>query len=82
MGMVKDPQTGMQFGSVVERNLVTDASFYTNKKMKIRIRNTSGDVAFDLGGFTNQIKAAYVANGYTPTQGIDFGVLSVRPERS
>jgi hypothetical protein len=75
MGMVKNPQTGLQYGSVVERNLVTDSSFYANKKIKIRIRNTSGDVAFDLGDFSRQLRAAYVANGYTPTQGDDFGLL-------
>lgn len=75
MGMVKDPDTGLQFGSVVERNLVTDSSFYENRKIKIRIRNTSGDVAFDLGGFTKQLRAAYVANGYTPTNADDFGLL-------
>ena len=75
MGMVKDSRTGLQFGSVVERNFVTDASFYRNKKIKIRIRNTSGDVAFDLGGFSRQLEAAYIANGYSPTQDDDFGLL-------
>jgi hypothetical protein len=75
MGMVKDPETGLQFGSVVERNLVTDASFYRNKRIKIRTRNTSGDLAFDLRGFTDDLKASYAAKGYTPTDGDDFGLL-------
>ena len=75
MGMVKNPETGLQIGSVVERNLVTDATFYHNRKLKIRIRNTSGDVAFDLGSFSNNLRAAFIANGYTPTDGNDFGLL-------
>ena len=75
MGMVKDPDTGLQFGSVIERSIVTDASFYKNKRIKVRVRNTSGDMAFDLRRFTDQIRAAYRAAGYEPTDGDDFGVL-------
>jgi hypothetical protein len=75
MGMVRDPATGLQFGSVVERNLVTDASFYANKRIKVRTRNTSGDTAFDLRGFAEEIKASYAAKGYAPTEGDDFGLL-------
>ena len=75
MGMVKDPQTGLQFGSVVEKNLVTDASFHENKKIKVRIRNTSGDTAFDLYGFQSHIESAYRQAGYSPTSGDDFGLL-------
>jgi hypothetical protein len=75
MGMVKDPQTGLQFGSVVEKNLVTDASFYENKKIKVRIRNTSGDTAFDLYRFQSQIEEGYRQAGYTPTSDNNFGLL-------
>lgn len=75
MGMVKDPVTGLQFGSVVEKSIVTDASFYNNKRIKVRARNTSGDIAFDLRRFTDQVKAAYRAAGYEPTDGDDFGVM-------
>lgn len=75
MGMVKQPGTGFQFGSVVEKNLVTDAAFHTNKKIKIRTRNTSGDPAFDLGGFQGMLDASYRGKGYEPTTGDDFGIL-------
>jgi hypothetical protein len=75
MGMVKDPDTGLQLGSVVEKNIVTDASFHQNKRIKVRTRNTSGDAAFDLKRFTNQIEAAYQAAGYQPTKADDFGVM-------
>ena len=75
LGMVKDPETGLQFGSTVEKNIVTDPSFFHNRKIKVRIRNTSGDVAFDLKGFKHQIEAAYAQAGYHPAEGDDFGLL-------
>ena len=75
LGMVKDPDTGLQIGSVIANPLVTDASFYQNKKIKVRVRNTSGDLAFDLKRFTDQFYAAYREAGYTPTEGDDFGLL-------
>jgi len=74
-GMVKDPATGLQFGSVVEKNIVTDASFYENRHIKVRIRNTSGDTTFDLLDFQRQIERSYQQSGYQPTQGDDFGLL-------
>ncbi|MCC7015911.1 MAG: hypothetical protein IT564_01755 [Rhodospirillales bacterium] len=75
LGMVKDPDTGLQFGSVIEKNIVTDPSFHKNKRIKVRVRNTSGDVAFDLKRFTDQIRAAYRETGYQPTDGDDFGIM-------
>jgi len=75
MGMVKDPKTGLMFGSVIESNLVTDASFYKNNKMKVKIRNTSGDIAFGLREFSKQLSNAYARNGYEPTKENDFGLL-------
>jgi hypothetical protein len=75
LGMVKDPATGLQIGSVIANPMVTDASFYPNKTLKVRVRNTSGDPAFDLRRFTDQFYAAYREAGYTPTEGDDFGVL-------
>ena len=75
LGMVKDPATGLQFGSVVDKNFVTDASFFTNKKIKVRTRNTSGDTAFDLRRFTDELRSAYAASGYEPSSGDDFGLL-------
>lgn len=66
LGMVVDEKTGLLFGSAIEDNVVTDATFYSNKSLKVRTRNTSGDQAFDLDGFTNDLKAAYGNKGYTP----------------
>ena len=74
-GMVKDPDTGLQFGSVVDNSLVTDASFHKNRRLKVRLRNTSGDAAFDLKRFAGEIEAAFAAAGYEPTRVDDFGLL-------
>ena len=45
LGMVKNNETGLMIGSTIEKSIITDASFHKNKKVKVRIRNTSGDVA-------------------------------------
>lgn len=76
LGMVVDEQSGLMFGSAIEDNLVTDATFYTDRTLKVRTRNTSGDRAFDLDGFTSDLKAAYQGKGYEPIQdGDPFGLM-------
>jgi len=75
LGMVKDPATGLQFGSVVDNTIITDASFHKNRKIKVRVRNTSGDTAFDLRDLAGRLGAALAANGYEPTADDDFGLL-------
>jgi hypothetical protein len=75
MGMVVSPETGLMFGSVIERNLVTDPSFFRNTGIKVRMRNTSGDRAFDLDGFRETLQRGYEDKGYTRPDGEDFGLL-------
>lgn len=75
LNMVKDPETGLMFGSVVDNNLVTDSSLFRNKKLKVRVRNTSGDTAFDMKSFTKQLENAYAGNGYQPDRSEDFGLM-------
>ena len=75
MGMVVDPETRLQYGSVVERNILIDSSQFKNKKLKLRIRNTSGDPAFDLHGFRARLEQSYASKGYELTAGDNFGLL-------
>ena len=75
MGMVVDPQTRLQYGSVVERNILIDSSQFKNRKLKLRIRNISGDPAFDLHGFRSRLEQSYSSKGYDLTTGDDFGLL-------
>lgn len=74
-GMVVDLETGLQMGSQIENNIVVDSSQFENRRLKLNIRNTSGDPAFDLRGFRSELERAYAAKGYAPTQDEDFGVL-------
>lgn len=73
--MVANPETGLLYGSTIERNVLTDPTFYNNRKLKIRTRNTSGDTAFGLAAFTDQVSRAYAEKGYTPSDSDDFGLL-------
>ncbi|MCW8914884.1 MAG: complement resistance protein TraT [Magnetovibrio sp.] len=75
MGMVVDEDSGLLFGSTVQKNIVTDATFYANRKLKVRTRNTSGDTAFGLNNFTQQLNTTYAGKGYEPTTADDFGLL-------
>lgn len=75
MGMVKNNETGVMIGSTVEKTIVTDPSLHKNNKIKVRLRNTSGDTAFDLLTFKTQLESAYEATGYVLTPGDDFGIL-------
>lgn len=74
MGMVKDSETGILYGSVITHNLVLDSAMFQNKKIKVVIRNTSGDANFDLYDLKGKLEKAYAAKGYTPTSDDDFGL--------
>ncbi|NQU71436.1 MAG: hypothetical protein HQ514_12860 [Rhodospirillales bacterium] len=75
LGMVMDRETGLQYGSTVSRNIIVDASQFVNRKVKIRIRNTSGDPAFDLHQFRAALERTYANKGYEPSQQDGFGIL-------
>ncbi len=74
MGMVKDPQTGLQFGSVIEKNLFVDASQFKNRTIKVTTRNASGDQAYQVSAFTNEFNSVFARKGYVPTQADSFGI--------
>jgi hypothetical protein len=75
LGMIVDPQTGLQYGSIIDRNIVIDATQLENRKLKLTIRNTSGDSSFDLREFQSRLESAYAAKGYRVTTDDDFGML-------
>jgi len=77
LGMVPEEGSRLAFGSAVEKNIITDASLFKNRKIKVRTRNTSGDTAFNLGGFSSRLEDAFTAKGYQPVAQIsdDFGLL-------
>lgn len=74
LGMVKDPQSGLQFGSMIERNFFLDSSQFKNRSIKVSTRNVSGDQAYQVGPFTNDLNGAFARKGYVPTQADSFGM--------
>ncbi len=75
LGMVKSPDSGLMIGSAIDGFSVTDPAFFSNKRVKVRIRNTSGDSAFDLYEFRSKLEDAYRDTGFEPTREDDFGLL-------
>jgi len=73
--MVVDPETGLQMGSMIEKNLVMDPSQLADRRIKINIRNTSGDPAFDLSGARSEIEQSFSRKGYEIAQGNEFALL-------
>lgn len=74
MGMVQDAQTGLQFGSVIEKNLFIDATQFKNRSIKVATRNASGDQAFNVASFVSDINASFSQKGFLPTQSDSFGI--------
>lgn len=74
MGMVKDLNTGLQMGSVIEKNLFVDSSQFQNRTIKVVTRNTSGDPHYNLGGLTSSLNQAFASKGYSPTDADTFGI--------
>lgn len=74
-GLVVDPHTGLRYGAVIERNLVVDASQFADRRLKLRLRNSSGDAVFDLHTLRGVLQDAYAAKGYTHGEGDSFGLL-------
>ena len=75
MGMVSDPATGLQYGSVIQKNIFVDPAQFENRNIKLRIRNTSGDPAFNLHSFRSTIENAYRSKGYVVTSSNNYGML-------
>jgi len=73
LNMVTDPGTGLKYGSVVEKSVFIDADQFENNAIKVAIRNTSGDPAFDVRGFRSDLERSYADKGFKPTRD-DFGI--------
>ncbi|MGE4422746.1 MAG: complement resistance protein TraT [Pseudodesulfovibrio sp.] len=74
MGMVQG-DGGLMYGSATDSQFIVDSSLFVNNRIKVRIRNTSGDPAFDLHAFKSRLEDQYRSLGYEPTNGNDFGIL-------
>ena len=61
-GFVRD--SGFKIGSATSKNLFIDSSQFANRVVKLRIRNSSGDPALDIGSIRSQIEAGLRSAGY------------------
>lgn len=73
-GMVVDPDTGLMYGSRISNRLFIDAGQFANRKIKVDIRNVSGDTAFDMRDMQAQLENALAARGYDPVRDDSFGI--------
>lgn len=73
--MVKDEKTGYSYGATKTGEFIADPSMFRNAKLKLRIRNTTGDPALDMYAFRKQLEDSYSSIGYELTNGDDFGIL-------
>ncbi len=56
---------GFSIGSTTSKNLFIDSSQFSNRTIKLRIRNSSGDPDFDLSRFRNSIENGFRSAGYS-----------------
>ena len=73
--MVKDEKTGFSYGATQSGEFIADPALFRNAKLKLRIRNTTGDPALDMQSFRQQLEDAYSSVGYEITNGDGFGIL-------
>lgn len=73
--LVEDEKTGYSYGAVKTGEFIADPSMFRNARLKLRIRNTTGDSALDIYAFRQQLEQTYSGLGYEITDGSDFGIL-------
>lgn len=73
--LVEDEKTGYAYGATKSGEFIADPAMFRNNKLKLRIRNTTGDPALDIYAFRQKLEQAYSNLGYEITDGRDFGIL-------
>lgn len=73
--LVEDKKTGYSYGAMKSGEFIADPAMFRNSKLKLRIRNTTGDPSLDIYDFRKQLTESYGAVGYEVTDEDDFGIL-------
>ncbi len=73
-GMISDPETGLQYGAVLERSFFIDSSQFENNTIKISARNASGDLNYNIRGFIKSLEKAFLEKGYSINNQGNFGI--------
>ena len=74
LGMISDTETGLQYGSIIEKSFFIDSSQFENNKIKISARNVSGDGNYNIRSFINTLEKSFVEKGYKLGSQEDFGI--------
>lgn len=74
LGMIKDADTGLMYGSNTSGNFVFDPVQFKNPVVKVKLRNTSGDPAIDMKSMRGKIEDSLKSKGYGISNGTDFGI--------
>lgn len=72
--MVVDAKTDRMYGMRADGSVFADATMFPNRRLKLSLRNLSGDQVWDLDGTREQLLKGYVAKGYERSDGNDFGI--------
>jgi hypothetical protein len=73
--LVKDEASGYAYGAIKSGEFIADPAMFRNNKIKLRIRNTTGDPSLDLYSFRQQLEQSYSDLGYEISNGTNFGIL-------
>ncbi|MBL6996533.1 complement resistance protein TraT [Desulfobacula sp.] len=74
LGMIKDPATGIQYGSVIEKSFFIDASQFENNSMKLSARNVSGDYNYNIRDLVRHLRTSFSEKGYSFGDSEEFGI--------
>ena len=74
MGMIKDPVTGIQYGSIIGESFFIDSEQFPNKIVKVSARNVSGDTQYNIRRFENNLRRAFENKGYEAYNNDGFGL--------
>lgn len=68
------PEQNFRIGSVVSRNLFVDSSQFGNRRVKLRLRNSSGDPSMEMMRMRSDIEEGLRSAGYSIVER-NFGLL-------
>ncbi|AVM73237.1 complement resistance protein TraT [Magnetospirillum gryphiswaldense] len=72
--MVVDAKTDRMYGMRSDGTVFTDPALHPNRRLKVSLRNMSGDPVWDLEDTREQLYQGYTAKGYERSDGNDFGL--------
>jgi hypothetical protein len=73
--MVVDPDTNRMYGMRSDGPAIfTDPTLFPNRRLKMTVRNMSGDTVWDLDSTRDRLYRVFLDKGYQKSDGEDFGL--------